>query len=596
MYAWAGKMLRVNLSNNSISEFSIEPYANYYLGGRGIASRIYWEEVPAGIKAFDPENKLIFVNGLLVGTGAQASTVMAVTGKSPSVYPEGYCYGYIAGFLGTEFRKAGYQGIVIEGRAPSPVYIAINDSHVEIRPATHIWGKRAYASGDALLEENEGFKFLTIGISGELKVRTSIALASADSTLSCGFAAVMGSKNLKGLVVKGSGEIQVARPEEFKELTRYSYKVNKTIHLEIPPQITKTGHSHVLEAIGKDTCYKCGSSCTKNVYRYGKRDDLVVTRRCQPIEYYLPWLYGHDDEPIETLFHAPEMANDYALETFELENIVRWLFACYEAGALSEKETGLPLSKIGTMEFLNKLLHDICYREGFGELLAEGQLRAGDSVSPQAKALFSHQTTGVGQYETAPTRRFVVQSLMIPMEPRAHQPIVHAMSFPFLAWATNLENPELSPVDTGIFYEIAKAFFGSEEAGDVTSYKGKGLAARKIQNRVYLHDSLGLCNFTWPATYSFNTDSHVGDPNLEAKLFAAATGFDGDKLEEFGNNMVDLQRAILLREGRKLPEGDYPREYLFTEPLMEGPLMAPGPNGPIDITGNKLENQQYSPQ
>src|SRR4030043_771369 len=118
MHGMTGKILRVNLSDSKISTFSSEPYTEQYLGGRGIASRIYWEEVSPKVKPFDPENKLIFVNGPLVGTGAQAATVMAVAGKSPSTFPESYCYGFFAGYVGTELKKAGYDGIVVEGCAP----------------------------------------------------------------------------------------------------------------------------------------------------------------------------------------------------------------------------------------------------------------------------------------------------------------------------------------------------------------------------------------------------------------------------------------------------------------------------------------------
>jgi len=253
------------------------------------------------------------------------------------------------------------------------------------------------------------------------------------------------------------------------------------------------------------------------------------------------------------------------------------------------------MSRIGTGEFLEKLLYTISHREGFGDILAEGQLRAGDSLPTEAKALFGHQVRGVGQYESTPTRKFIVQSLLIPMEPRAHQPLLHAQSYVWMAWNLNLQDPSLSPIDTKVFHDVAEAFWGSREAGDVASYAGKPLAAVKIQNRVYLHDSLGLCNFTWPITYSFNTPNHVGDPFLEGKLYSAVTGQPEERLEEYGKRIVDLQRSILVREGRELPQADYPREFLFTEPLTPGESqMVPGPDGPVDVSGNTLDYVEYS--
>ena len=596
MHGTTGKMLRIDLSDSRIAAFSIDKYIDYYLGGRGIASRLYWEEVPPEAGPFEPANKLIFVNGTLVGTGAPAGTVMTVAGKSPGTFPEGYCYGFFAGYVGTELKKAGYDGIIIQGCSPEPVYIYINDRQVQILSAKALWGKGASSTAAALLDEHgDDAKYITIGVSGEKRARTATALASHESTLSCGFGAVMGSKNLKAIVIRGSGSISVADPARLVELNRYSYRINKRLCLPVPHQITVTGHADSIEVIGKGNCFKCGSDCHRAVFRYAKRQDLVAKRRCQSVEYYLPWLYGRDDEPIETLFRAPDLANDYAIDTFELENIVRWLYACYQTNCLTQKETGLPLSRVGTGEFLERLLHAIAHRQGFGDILAEGQLRAGDSISAQARALFSHQVRGVGQYESTPTRKFIVQSLLIPMEPRAHQPLLHAQSYVWMAWNLNLQDPSLSPIDTGVFHEVARAFWGSEEAGDIASYAGKPLAAVKIQDRVYLHDSLGLCNFTWPITYSYNTPNHVGDPFLEGKLYAAVTGQPEERLEEYGRRIVDLQRAILMREGRLLPQADYPREFLFTEPLTPGePQMAPGPGGPVDVSGNKLDKTEYA--
>ena len=171
MYGIMGKMLRINLSNSTVSTFSTEPYAEHYLGGRGIVSRLYWEDVPPGTKPFDVANKLIFANGPLVGTGAQAATVIAVAGVSPSAYPEGYCYGFFAGYVGAELKKAGYDGMIIEGSAAGPVYIWIQDKKIEIKSAASLWGKSAYASG-AAIESTHGkdVQWLTIGVSGEKRV------------------------------------------------------------------------------------------------------------------------------------------------------------------------------------------------------------------------------------------------------------------------------------------------------------------------------------------------------------------------------------------------------------------------------------------
>ena len=120
MHGWMGRILHVDLTNSKITQFSTQPYAEQYIGGRGIASRIYSETVTPEVKAFDPENRLIFMTGPLVATSTQGATRMSVVGKSPMTLPEGYCYGNIGGFFPTELKKAGWDGIVITGRAPKP--------------------------------------------------------------------------------------------------------------------------------------------------------------------------------------------------------------------------------------------------------------------------------------------------------------------------------------------------------------------------------------------------------------------------------------------------------------------------------------------
>jgi aldehyde:ferredoxin oxidoreductase len=171
-----GKILRVNLTNSEIVHLSTNRYTNQYLGGRGIASRIYWETVRPEVKAFDPENRLIFMTGPLVPTGTQAANRMSVVGKSPMAYPEGYCYANIGGFIGGELKKAGFDGVVIKGRAPKPVYLWIHDNEAEIRDASSLWGLNGYRTGEMLQQvHGEGAHFLTTGVAGEKLVRSAVS-------------------------------------------------------------------------------------------------------------------------------------------------------------------------------------------------------------------------------------------------------------------------------------------------------------------------------------------------------------------------------------------------------------------------------------
>lgn len=597
MHGWMGKILHVNLTNSKITKAPTESYAEKYLGGRGLASRLYWETVSPETGAFDPENRLIFASGPLVATGTQAANRMSVVGKSPMTYPEGFCYGNIGGFFGAELKKAGFDGLVIDGKANKAAYLWIDNDKAELRDASSLWGEGAYRTGEMIQQAHGNrVRFMTIGLAGENLVRSAVIFGSHQSTATGGFGAVMGSKNLKAVVVRGTGKVSVAEPDAHKALNRYMTRICKRLHLAIPPLITATKRGDVLQVIGKGGCYQCGIECIRNLYRYGEK--LVGHRRCQAMEYYLPWRYDWEDEPVETLFDAPTLANDYGIGTFELQSIIDWIFACQQADALTEEETGLPLSKIGSREFLEKLLYDIAHREGFGDILAEGLVRAGEKVPEKARKMFSHSVAAIGQNDLAPSRAIIAHSLIYPLEPRVHQPLIHETSFVNAAWGLHRINPEITPVTNKVYHDVARAFWGGEAAGDLSSYEGKAMAALKIQNRTYIKDSLGLCDFAWPITYSFTTSDHVGDPELEAKVFTAVTGIAGEELEHYAQRIANLQRAILVREGRTVPDDDFPLEFNFTEPLKKNArgekIMVPGPGDEVvDATGKTLDRGKF---
>jgi aldehyde:ferredoxin oxidoreductase len=598
MYGWTGQILKVDLSHKKLSHLPTADYAERFMGGRGLASRLYWENVPPGISAFDPANPLIFMTGALTATGVQGATRMNVVGKSPMAYPETYCYGNMGGFAPPAIKRAGFDGIVIEGQSSHPVYLWIHDGKAEIRDAAHLWGQGAYLTGDILIREH-GAKtcFLTTGVAGERLVRSATIFGSHLSSSCSGFGAVMGSKKLKAIAILGTGNPAVADPPKLRELNRYTIQINKKLRLSIPPIVTNTGRGRLLEVIGKNNCYQCGLECIRNQYRFGQK--LEGFRHCQAMEYYLPWKYGRDDEPIETFFDSSTLANDYSIDTFELQSIIDWLYACHKSGALTEGETGLPLSLIGSRQFLETLLQSIAFREGFGDILAEGLVRAGEKVPAAARALFGPAVAPIGQRDLVPPRAYVVHALTYPMEPRVHQPLIHETGFLGAALTFERMQPGSTGVTPQVYKKIARLFWGSTEAADVSSYAGKALAAKMIQNRTYLKDSLGLCDWAWPVNYSLSTPDHIGDPTLESKLFTAVTGLPGDLLESAAERIFNLQRLILLREGRLSPQADYPPEYNFTEPLRTSnrgdPLLVPGPaDEAVNAAGHMLDKAQFT--
>jgi aldehyde:ferredoxin oxidoreductase len=315
------------------------------------------------------------------------------------------------------------------------------------------------------------------------------------------------------------------------------------------------------------------------------------------MEYYLPWAYGREDEPLKTVFDAPTLANEYSIGTFELQSMIEWLYACYRSSALTEAETGLPLSRIGTREFLEKLLHAIAYREGFGDILAEGMMRVRDKVSDKARAMFHHSVAPIGMHDGVPPRAFIAHALLYPFENRMHPISVHEMGYVHMPWRMHQDDPQSSPVSPEVFLKIARAFWGSEAAADQTTYEGKAMAARNIQNRTYLRDSLGLCDYVWPITYSLSKPDHVGDPDLEGRIFTAVTGIPAGELKPYAERIFNMQRYIFVREGHHVPGDDYPPDFNFTVPLRANVhgagMIMPGPGAKaVDMTDNILDRDK----
>jgi aldehyde:ferredoxin oxidoreductase len=596
MNGWMGKILLIDLTERTVKVLDSKPYVEKYLGGRGVGLRLYWENVKPGTKPFDPGNCLIFTVGPVVGTSAQGAAMTSVVGVSPAASAEGFCYGNLTGFVGPELKKAGYDGVAIKGRASHPVYILIEDEKVEIKDASGLWGQNGYRTGELLMQAHGNTtKWIVIGAAGEHMVKTALALATHDCTVSAGFGAVMGSKNLKAIAIKGSKKIPVADLEKLHSLNRYTARIAKRMRLSLPPMLQNSQHAPKIEVIGKGGCYLCGLECVAGVYRYGGK--YVGHRKCQSIEYYMPWVLGKEDEPIETFFKAPVMANDYGYDSWEMSNIVNWLYDCYKTGALTEEETGLPLSQIGTGEFLEKLMHAIAYREGIGEILADGLYKGSQRAPEKARALMRPGVAPIGHNYIFSPRQYPIMALFYPFEPRVHHLNYHDIAFVHISWAAEQKTPGSTGVTGKLVNRIAREIWGTEAAGDFSSYEGKAIAARIIQNRTYIKESLGLCDWAYPIAFSFNTPDHFGDPDIEAKLFNTITGVPEAELDIIGERIYNLQRLILLREGRKTPQDDYPPDYLFTEPLESvesADVLVPGPDEkPKNMIGNTLDRKKY---
>jgi aldehyde:ferredoxin oxidoreductase len=269
-YGWAGKILRVDLGEGSISEVSTYDYTSLFIGGRGIASRMYWEEMGGNTGAFDPDNHLYFMNGPLSGTQAPAASRWLVLGKSPMCVPEQYAFGNFGGRLGAAMKWAGLDGLDITGASKKPVVIVIGPGgRCSLEDASGLWGKDAFETIESL-QSTFGNKacVATIGRAGEMRVRFAAVIGSGGVSATKGFGAVMGSKNLKALVVVADpATLPVARPDAFQEVRQEVAEIHQG------EGSGRLGQDLMLDDIEKVRgayCYSCPGVCGRGQYHKSK--------------------------------------------------------------------------------------------------------------------------------------------------------------------------------------------------------------------------------------------------------------------------------------------------------------------------------------
>ncbi len=220
-YGWTGKILRVNLTDKTVSVSPTDPYKEY-LGGMGIANKIMYDEVPAGTDPLSPENKIVFAVGPLTATGVPLAGRTTIASLSTYTTDHQVVDAHTGGMIGAAIKKAGWDAIVIEGASDEPVYLKIDDDDVEIKPADQVWGQGTCATTEALSrKEGTDFCVATIGPAGENLLPYACIINSRNHSAGAGAAAVMGSKKLKALVVRGSQPIYVADPQEVADLSDY---------------------------------------------------------------------------------------------------------------------------------------------------------------------------------------------------------------------------------------------------------------------------------------------------------------------------------------------------------------------------------------
>ena len=587
LYGYAGNILRIDLSTR---KYHVDPTLDYadYLGGRGLAAKIYWDEVPPGVSAFDEKNTLIFSIGPLAGIPALGGSRWVASGKSDLSAPGHLCHSNLGGRWGAELKFSGYDAIVTQGKSDIPAYIFVHDGVVEVKDASALWGRGAVETRAALKKDlGDSVKVVAIGPAGENMATTANLMADNDASGSAGLGAVMGSKRLKAIAVKGDNrKVNIAHPDRLRDITNYFRGLGKGVFTAWGTDFMVSGPQ-----VKKDPCYGCLGNCLRVMYtaENGKKGKSM----CQSGLFYLQWSFRHYGEQNDVPFYANRLCDDYGLDTWALEGMLGWLYRCYRAGVITEENTGLPLSKLGSLEFIESLVRLISFREGFGDLLARGLETAAETLGSEATSLVRH----VDPYEP---RLYITTALLWAMEPREPIQALHEVGMPMAQWSSWAKNLEGAYVTSEVVKAIAERFWGSQAAADFSTWEGKALAAKLIQDRQYAKECLVVCDWVFPVIEIKNSEDHVGDPTLESSILSAVIGKDifEEDLNRIGERVFNLQRAIMVREGHRGREDDILPEEWHTSPLKKGVMdpecLVPGKDGEVTTRiGAVVDRQEF---
>lgn len=413
-YGYTGRLLRVNLSLNRISmEEPDEVFYRQYLGGRGFIVYHMLKQLSPGIDPLSRENKLIFACGPATGLPIAGAGRYAVGAKSPMT--GGFGEAESGGYFGVELKKAGYDLIVVEGQASSPVYLWIADGKAEIRDASHLWGLDVADSEDAIRAElrDDKIRIAEIGVAGENLVRyATIMNDCVHSASRTGMGAVMGSKKLKAIAVKGSLRIKAANADaisawakkakedkrETESLTLFGTASVMGHHGRtgnLPVRNFRDGFFEGLDKIdGKalvegfriatDGCYGCFVRCdpiTSGETKWGGIDPRYGGPEYETIG-ALGSCCGVDD--LSAIVKGNELCNRYGLDTISCGVTIAFAMECYERGLITERETDGIQLRFGNAEAMVAMINKIAFREGFGDILAEGSQRAAERIGKDA--------------------------------------------------------------------------------------------------------------------------------------------------------------------------------------------------------------------
>lgn len=376
-YLYAGKILWVDLSKKKSWTTPTETYSEKFLGGRGIGIRILWEDssLPS-VDPLGPQNCLIFSSGPFTGTMVPGSGRCNIISKSPLTGLIGLSS--FGGSFAPELKYAGYDHLVVKGQSPEPVYISIENEEVKIRSASNIWGLNPYETYKGLCKEleDEEIEWACIGPAGERLIRFSnIVSEMRDSNRQAGLGAVMGSKKLKAITVKGTGGIKISKPERF---FKSCADVLESLRSNPPAPILSIQSLRREEGGLRRSCFGCPMACEDEFHGFVLGGSIS------------------NEKVFGDRMGWPELAivtHKYGFDVNYLLRMITWVIELFEQGILDEKDIGFQL-RLGDRETFLRLVEMITKREGLGNLFAEGLFRASQEIGHDSERLISRALNG----------------------------------------------------------------------------------------------------------------------------------------------------------------------------------------------------------
>jgi len=602
-YLYGGTILRIDVTDQEITRVPTSKYAKQYIGGRGINARILYEEVGPEVKPFDPENLIAFGNGPLSGTLFSGSSRTDMMAKSPVTNLIGNAN--MGGNWSAELKYAGYDNIVIKGISEKPVYIYIDNDDVEIRDASHLWGKDTYETPKLIREElaDPEIKVICIGPAGENRVVfASIQSCVGDSGARTGMGAVLGSKNVKAIAVRGTKGVKIADPDKFLEVCREIHDTVKSA--EFYDEVSKIGvmdseYSYVLsgyeaggdahktapnfDAEGKTEfrkfwdkfgykrsgCFGCPVHCMEN-YRVPQIGNTVISCELYP---QLTWEVRNNDMML--WYKCVNTCHRFGIDNTSMAITLAWLMELYEEGIITAEDTdGVPMewgSKDAILGMLQKTIH----REGFGNYLADGmdavaqrldeivpeKRRRGKSTKYWAMQVNNNPMYGINPRFNGMALAYAIgrRSDLIGDYDAFQSEVLYAPVYPH--WSDKDKQHAVEHA-----YKEAERISGLKDAGDPNSYNGKVQIVSWIGIVTGITDMVGTCK--WHTDWLFLPLM----PEHFAKALSAGLGQEitGEDLIKASLMLRNLERSYEALHGRTRKHDTIP-EKEFNNPVSRGP-------------------------